>query len=93
MLAGAARRLLWHDYEDGQLFFDQDSGETQLMSHLAHFIWQRVSTGAACTITELLRCVQAEEPEAAADQVLVEVSEVVDALLAAGLLVKASRAA
>ncbi|MCV2421107.1 hypothetical protein [Paucibacter sp. DJ2R-2] len=93
VLAGAARRLLWRKFEDGQVFFDQASGETQLMSWLAFFIWQQVSTGSACTVNELLRCVQAEEPEAAADQVFVEVSEAVDALLAAGLLVKASRAA
>lgn len=80
------RGLIWRCFEDGHLVFDQTSGETVLVSHLAHFLWQQVLTAGAQSLSELADCVHAEEPGSSIDQCRAEVGETLDVLLAAGFL-------
>lgn len=83
----AGDRLLFKDVEDGRLVFDRDSCETRLLSTLSQFVVQQLELAAQplCT-ADLVRAVQAEEPDASIQECLIAVEEALQALGEAQLI-------
>lgn len=83
------RRLIWKSCEDGSLFFDLESAQTQLVSPLGCFLLEHLSLHPeGLSELALAQRVHEEEPEVPMDSCQAEVQEALEALLAAGLLTR-----
>jgi len=81
------KRLIWKSYDDGCVFFDLDSAETQLVSPLGYFLLEHLSRHPSGLVdASLVQRVHEEEPEVPMAECQAEVGEALEALLAAGLL-------
>jgi len=83
----ALAAALWHSAGDDWLSYDTETGETSLLSGLAHFVIEQIKADAAALSREtLIDRVHAEEPEFSRLECDEAVSQAVRALQRARLL-------